>query len=331
MAALDAWADNPLALAIRSLDAGNEAIWTSRTVKMRLSNRNIREAVGVLCFGYRPEVQKGLSTWLLVQASLAAVKDGLTLDLGGGMTMELVKVPAGEFVMGSPYSEEGREVEEGPKHRVRIAQPFFLGRSEVTQAQWMAVTGRSAGSFMADPDQPAKAVSWDDCQAFCRKLSWRTGHAVRLPSEAEWEYACRAGTQTAYSFGDTVESIGEYAWYDEDGLVKTHPVMAKRPNAWGLYDMHGNVWELCEDVWHDSYWNAPSDGSAWIANGDPTVRVTRGAASYDGDASIFRSAYRRPVRVDDDYMYVGLRVLAQATAHSPRANGAAGRLERDQP
>lgn len=192
-------------------------------------------------------------------------------DLGNGVRLEMIAIPSGSFLMGSP---DGLDFAgDGPQHRVTLA-PFWIGKYPVTQAQWRAVMGKKWLS-MADnnPSQfkgdnlPVEHVSWDDAVKFCKAISQRTGGAYRLPSEAEWEYACRGGSNGRYCFGDDYALLGEYAWYDENSGNQTHPVGRKKPNAWGLYDMHGNVWEWCEDVWHENYNGAPTDGSAWLSGG----------------------------------------------------------------
>ena len=157
--------------------------------------------------------------------------------------MEFVLIQPGEFDMGSPVNETGRGNDEGPVHHVTISEAFYLGKYEVTQKQWHEVMGYSPSHFKGD-DLPAENVSWDDVQEFIKKLNKKENtHKYRLPSEAEWEYAARAGTTTRYSFGDDDSKLGEYAWYNENSGGKTHPVGNKGANPWGLYDVHGNVWE----------------------------------------------------------------------------------------
>jgi formylglycine-generating enzyme required for sulfatase activity len=185
----------------------------------------------------------------------------LMLGLGNGVSMRLVLIPAGEFTMGSPKTEAGRQPNEGPQHKVTIARPFYMGITEVTQAQWRAVMNTQPWKHMgygkAGDDHPASYVNWHEATAFCVTLSKKTGKTVRLPTEAEWEYACRARTTTAYSFGDDAAELGEFGWYRRNAYLKEekfpHPVGGKKPNAWGLHDMHGNVYEWCSDPYTDSY------------------------------------------------------------------------------
>jgi formylglycine-generating enzyme required for sulfatase activity len=161
----------------------------------------------------------------------------------------------------------------------------------VTQGLWKAVMGNNPSSFSSCGDScPVEQVSWDDAQEFIKKLNGVTGKKYRLPSEAEWEYAARAGTKTRWSFGDQESQLGEYAWYDSNSDLKTHPVGQKKPNPWGLQDMHGNVWEWVQDRWHNNYNGAPTDGSAWEA-GDSSGRGLRGG-SWLNNARNTRAALR---------------------------------------
>ncbi len=204
---------------------------------------------------------------------------------------EMVIIPPGSFMMGSPSGEKDSYDNERPQHRVTIAVPFSLGKAEVTQAEWEAVMGNNPSKFRGT-NRPVEQVSWDDVQVFISKLNAKTGKRYRLPSEAEWEYAARAGTTTRHSWGDDVgkgnancEGCGSQ-WDNRE----TAPVGSFRPNRFGLYDMHGNVWEWVQDCWHDNYSGAPSDGSAWTGpNSCP--RVTRGG-SWFYDPWDLRSAYR---------------------------------------
>ena len=236
--------------------------------------------------------------------------------------MEFVLIPAGEFMMGSPSNEEDRASDEGPVHRVTISNDFYMGKYEVTQKQWREVMGDNHSYFKGD-DRPVEFVLWDDVQEFIRKLNEKEGtDKYRLPSEAEWEYACRAGTTTRYSFGDDESRLGEYAWFGEDlDAGSTHSVGQKNPNPWGLYDMHGNVWEWVQDEWHYDYKGAPSDGSAWEdgsgstwdawGDGSGFSRVFRGGG-WLYDAMYCRSAYRSCSDPGNRYNYLlGFRLLQE--------------------
>jgi len=217
--------------------------------------------------------------------------------------MKFTRIPAGEFNMGSEESDD-----EKPVHKVKIKNPFYLGSYPVTQREWKEVMNDNPSYFKGD-NLPVEQVSWDDVQKFIKKLNEKesTGK-YRLPSEAEWEYACRAGTTTRYSFGDDESKLGDYAWYDENSHTKTHPVGQKKPNSWGLYDMHGNVWEWVRDKWHNSYDGAPTDGSAW--EGDGAGRVFRGGG-WNHYARDCPSAIR--ARRDPRYRfnYLGFRLLKE--------------------
>jgi formylglycine-generating enzyme required for sulfatase activity len=195
-----------------------------------------------------------------------------------------------------------------------------MGKYEVTQAQYRAVMGTNPSSSKGD-NLPVEYISWNDAQEFCRKLSQITGREYRLPSEAEWEYACRAGTTTEFAFGDSLSS--DQANFDGDrpyggapeGIDRreTTPVGSFQPNGFGLYDMHGNVSEWCEDWYHDSYNGAPTDGSAWLSGGEQKYRVVRGG---DGSAaaSALRSASRDRDRPHAQFSYCGFRIVAVSRA-----------------
>jgi len=200
--------------------------------------------------------------------------------------MKLVLIPPGAFVMGSPEDEEGRRAHEGPQHWVRITRPFYTGKYEVTQEQWQAVMGSNPSSFQG-PDNPVEKVSWNDCQAFIGKLNERFGQSgatFSLPTEAQWEYACRAGSTGGWCFGDDEASLGEYAWrHGMTAEVSTYPVGQKKPNAWGLCDVHGNVTEWCADCYRGStgspswyYEHSPLDDPTGPTSG--RWRVVRGGA-----------------------------------------------------
>lgn len=202
--------------------------------------------------------------------------------------IEFVLIPAGEFDMGSPAGEKDRGSDEGPVHRVKISNAFYMGKYEVTQKQWRDVMGTNPSNFIGD-DRPVVYVSWNDAQEFIKKLNEKEGlNKYRLPSEAEWEYAARAETTTRYSFGDDESKFGEYEWYAIN-FGNPHEVGQKKPNPWGLYDMHSNVWEWVQDSWHSNYDGAPADGSAW--EGDGSSRVLRGGC-WGSSAGDCRSAVR---------------------------------------
>jgi RNA polymerase sigma factor (sigma-70 family) len=213
-----------------------------------------------------------------------------SLDLGDGVTLELIGIPPAEFTKGDEIRR--------PAHRVRIPYGYYIGKYEVTQGQWVRVMESNPSAFHRDPRNPVEHVNWHDCEEFCRRLSLATGRIVRLPSESEWEHACRAGTSTVWHFGDDPNELDKYAWHNittqGDGPIalrlapaaypirnsggRSRPVGQKLPNPWGLYDMHGNVWEWCQDVGHhsDRYDNYPRDGSPASFAGAADARITRG-------------------------------------------------------
>ena len=204
--------------------------------------------------------------------------------------MKLVLIPVGKFMMGSPDSERGRDKifqDEGPQHEVTLSKPFYVAVTEVTQAQYQRVMGTNPSEFKGATN-PVELVSWNEATEFCKRLSEKSRQAVRLPTEAEWEYACRAGTATAFSFGDAESALGDYAWYEENSGETTHPVGQKKPNAWGLYDMHGNVLEWCAD-WYGDYPKGAVTDPQGPASGPS--RVLRGG-SWKLVPSVCRSACR---------------------------------------
>ncbi len=217
--------------------------------------------------------------------------------------MEFVKIPNGSFMMGSPTSEIGSSNDERPQHQVTISKNFYLGKYEVTQGQWKAVMGNNPSHFSGcDDNCPVENVSWEDAQEFIKRLNGKGEGTYRLPTEAEWEYACRSGTTGAYS-----GSLDEMGWYDKNSGDKTHPVGQKKANAFGLYDMHGNVWEWTAD-WYESY----SSGSVTDPTGasSGSDRVLRGG-SYSWDDISLRSANRTfvsPSHRNDDW---GFRVVRE--------------------
>jgi formylglycine-generating enzyme required for sulfatase activity len=211
-----------------------------------------------------------------------------------GLRQGMRWIPPGEFMMGSPEGEPERLDWEGPRHRVVFTGGFWLAETACTQALWQAVMGENPSRFQGADypehgEHPVEQVSWDQVQAFLERLSARVpGLEARLPSEAQREYACRAGTESAYFFGDQISE--DQACFETDATV---PVKLFAPNAWGLYQVHGNVWEWCADCWHRNYRGAPADGAPWLEadEGDCERRVVRGG-SWDSTVGGLRSAFR---------------------------------------
>jgi formylglycine-generating enzyme required for sulfatase activity len=208
---------------------------------------------------------------------------------------EMVVLPSGSFLMGSPSdpfsNSKSKSIglpDEKPQHLVNI-QSFAIGKYEVTQEQWYAVMGNNPSENKGRA-LPVEQVSWDDVRQFISKLNQKTGKKYRLPSEAEWEYAARAGSSTTYPFGDSDAELRGYAWFSAVA-DKTNPVGLKRPNQFGLFDMLGNVWEWTEDCWHDNYWGAPLDGRAWDSGCTVSDRLLRGG-SWFNESAYFRVAFR---------------------------------------
>jgi formylglycine-generating enzyme required for sulfatase activity len=248
-------------------------------------------------------------------------------DLGNGVELEMVAIPEGNFIMGSPADEPERRENESPQHEVTI-DPFYMGKYPVTQAQWQAVAAlpqinrelKVEPSYFKGKNLPVEGVSWYDTQEFCDRLSRKTGKPYRLPSEAEWEYACRAGTTTPFHFGETITS--ELANYDANytygsGVKGTYREKTTEvgsfgvANAFGLYDMHGLVWEWCADYWHDNYDGATTNGSAWIDSGsdnDNLLRLLRGGSWYDNPV-VCRCAIRLNYYPGGNDLNIGFRVV----------------------
>ena len=225
---------------------------------------------------------------------------------------EMVVVPAGTFMMGSPASEYGRYDDEGPRHPVTLSSPFAMGVTEVTFGEWDAcVRGGGCGGYRPDDEGwgrgslPVINVSWEDAQAYARWLSESTGAAYRLPSESEWEYAARAGTATRFHTGAAIST--DQANYDGRYRGRTTPAGTFAPNAFGLYDVHGNVWEWVRDCSHEDYRGAPSDGTAWERGGDCGRRVLRGG-SWSLDPRHIRSAARFWLSTGNRRSFSGFRV-----------------------
>ena len=235
-----------------------------------------------------------LSFWLGVGAKISSAQP--PKEITNSIGMKLVLIPKGSFMM-------GMVVDDAEQHQVTISQDYYLGVTEVTQEQYERVMGNNPSLFQRDlikgssSDHPVDSVSWDDAVEFCKKLSdlpkeKKAGRVYRLPTEAEWEYACRAGSKTRHSFGDDEESLGDYAWFDGNSNEQTHPVGQKKANAWGLYDMHGNVWEWCSDWYGDYPKGAVSDP---IGPREGSDRVRRGG-SCSSYATFCQSAHRQKSR-----------------------------------
>ena len=332
-------------------------------------------------------------------ARRAGLEPTKTIDLGNGVTMEFVLIPAGKFIRGTPvpakldtegmrqkvilgenlviasagavmvmlamvairgiqsrrppqyslaqfimmvlfagvgvcggtnwYEWEGQETEhwaamarlkeaeddEKPAREITISAPFYMGKFEVTQEQYQAVTGMSQSHFNS-PRNPVESVRWDDAQGFCWKLSGATRRMARLPSEAEWEYACRAGTRTSFSSGDAKAHLDAVAWHCANSTQTTHPVGLKQPNAWGLYDMHGNVWEWCQDGYDPHYYES---SPAMDPPGDPEVphRVRRGGSWHCYGRASCRSASRSWSPQFGSYPDLGFRVALSIAPKAP--------------
>ena len=250
--------------------------------------------------------------------------------LGNAIELDAILVRGGDFLMGSPETEENHRDSESPRHPVNV-RSFFLGRYPVTQEQWRIVAetyDRVNIELKPDPSnfkgakRPVEQVSWYEAQEFCDRLAQKTKRPYRLPTEAEWEYACRAGTTTPFYFGNTISTElanydGNYTYangvkgeYRKETTPVDHFDIA---NAWGLCDMHGNVYEWCQDHWHDNYEGAPEDGSAWLTDKLDAPRVRRGG-SWDDDPRICRSAYRSYINPADRYNNLGFRVSCSAPA-----------------
>lgn len=238
------------------------------------------------------------------------------LDLGGGITLAMISVPGGAFQMGSRH--EGGYEDERPTHPVFMA-PFWLGKYPVTQAQWQVVMGKLPGCRFHGADRPVENICWKEAAEFCARLSKKTGRRCGLPYEAQWEYACRAGTSTPFAFGETITTdyanyVGEHLYRDEPKGIYRHgttPVGSFPPNAWGLYDMHGQVWEFTADCWQENYEGATIDGSPRSVGrrpGEHRAYVARGGSWHETPLHC-RSAMRLRVEEDDRMEYYGLRAM----------------------
>jgi formylglycine-generating enzyme required for sulfatase activity len=241
----------------------------------------------------------------------------ISLDLGEGVSMKLVLIPAGRFTMGSPKNEAGRQDNEGPQRQVTISQPYYMGIHEVTYRQYEAVMGK-LNRKVADPDLPINGVSWNSAKEFCERLSKSSKQVVTLPTEAQWEYACRAGSRTRYSFGNDERMLPQFARFGQRGNAGPLPVGSLKPNAWGLFDMHGNLAEWCSDFYEKAF---PSK-----AETDPTGpkegedRVYRGGGWAMGAPHV-RSACRGGVIPKGMGPDIGFRVVMRVPLETEIEDG----------
>jgi formylglycine-generating enzyme required for sulfatase activity len=244
-------------------------------------------------------------------------------DLGDGVNLEMAAIPGGTFMMGSPENEAERRDNESPQHQVTVPS-FFMEKYPVTQVQYQTIMGTNPSLFKGS-NRPVECVSWDNAVAFCEKLSQITGKTYRLPSEAEWEYACRAGTTTPFHFGETITTdlanyYGQLTYgQGAKGVYRRETTEVGSfgvANNFGLYDMHGNVWEWCQDNWHSNYEGAPIDGSAWLGiEKNTNTRLLRGG-SWNGNPGNCRSAYRISGYLVNLNYHVGFRVVCSGAART---------------
>ena len=254
---------------------------------------------------------------VMVLFSISPVFGQQPKEFTNSIGMKLVLIPAGTFTMGSSKEERGRHSAE-TQHEVTVSTPFYLGKYEVTQNEYEKLMGNNPSSIKG-PTSPVETLRWKDAVSFCEKLSElpeekAAGREYRLPTEAEWEFSCRGGSETAYGFADSSELLHEHAWFAENAQNKHHPVGEKKPNRWGLHDMHGNVWEWCKD-WYGDYPSGaltdpqgPSQGSE---------RVIRGGSWPGAAETHFRSAYRANYVPTDRSVVLGFRVALNASNLKP--------------
>lgn len=235
-----------------------------------------------------------------------AEKGKTAASMKNSIGMEFMLIPAGELQIDLGNHSNGKTV-----HKLIVSKPFYLGKFLVTQKEWKAVMGNEPSCFVGD-DRPVECVSWYDVQEFIKSLNKKEDtDKYRLPSGAEWEYACRAGTSTKYSFGDDDSELDKYAWYYGNSEHKTHPVGQKKPNSWGLFDMHGNVWEWCQDRYHKSYHKSSVDAStdsSVLEAANSLGQILRGGG-WVNHAGKCRSAYRSSFNPDYGYYSLGFRLL----------------------
>jgi formylglycine-generating enzyme required for sulfatase activity len=285
----------------RSLQSVNLSAWDGATSSFAFQGlvRNIRRTLGQPAELELPRLTPQVIPQPDLSEPPSAEKFSNSLD------MHFVLIPAGTFMMGSGIEQEGDE-DEQPQHQVTLSRPFYVQTTPVTQGQWHQVMGENPSFFReCGEDCPVENVSWDEVQEFIEKLNRMEGtDQYRLPTEAEWEYACRAGSTTSFCFGDDVAKLEKYAWYEENSEKSTHPVGFLKANPWGLHDMHGNVYEWCQD-WYGQYPPGPVTDPEGPSSGE--YRVLRGG-SWNGDADDLRSAYRLRFSPGYRYNHIGFRV-----------------------
>ena len=249
-------------------------------------------------------------------AEALKIEPAIDLDCGNGVKLKLVLIPAGQFMMGSPQAEKDRKDDEGPQRRVTLSRPFYMAVCEITQAQFEAIEKRQPWKGKVwtreAPEHPASNITWNDATALCAALAKKTGREIRLPTEAEWEYACRAGSSTRFGYGDDPgeRQIGDYGWTSGNVTGKdqfySRPVGRKKPNAFGLHDMHGNVYEWCQDRYQRSYEKLPATDPVGPAEG--TQRVLRGGC-WNYKTKLMRSAARFSDSPTNAIVTYGFRVV----------------------
>ncbi len=291
-------------------------LWQRQLTALQILDRIDTKLVEMIQakLGQHPSAE--LRRWIRDRITQAA-QEVVVAKRGG---YELLRVPGGVLTMGSPESEKGRSEDEGPQHEVQVSD-FYIGRYPVTNEQYALFMKQnpkvSEPEYWAErrfnqPRQPVVGVSWDEARQYA------TWAGLRLPSEAEWEYACRAGTRTRFYSGDSDEDLNRVGWYDGNSGEQTHPVGEKEPNAFGLYDMHGNVWEWVEDDWHSNYEGAPADGRAWVDDPRVSVGVVRGGCWYN-DQFGARAAFRLKLSPDLRLNLVGFRLCCSSHISSSAA------------
>ena len=289
------WIGDPLAHSMDILRLALQEGWMEQTVFVEKVRKEFGPSVEPYLSAFYEMMRNMLEAKGRMGGVVPSVEKVAAINLGRGVTMDLVWVEPGRFRMGSEHGED----DERPVHEVQITKGFWVGKTPVTQAQWERVMGYNPSHFKGTKN-PVERVSWNDSQQFIMTLNHLiSGGGFSLPTEAQWEYACRAGSTGAFCFGDDESRMGEYAWCDENSGDTPHPVGEKKPNAWGLYDMHGNVWEWCQD-WYGKYLSDVQTDPTGAVSG--SLRVKRGGSWYFS-ASCCRSAFRsNSPPVSQDYL-----------------------------